>query len=148
MKINILLYSTLLLMSISSCIVQSPMYATFDKVMELQVGMTRQMVEDKLDIPPYDLQMQDDSSTTYIYVYRVEERRTVYLNTLPKNGKVVKGRYVQLSVTYSKANRVTKMETCDACGAILTTTRKLDFNKISLFVTATLPVILIYFGLK
>lgn len=124
------------------------MYATFDKVMELQVGMTRQMVEDKLDIPPYDLQMQNDSSTTYIYVYRVVERKTVYMNTLPKNGKVVKGRYVQLSVTYSNANRVTKMEACDACGATLTTTRKIDFNKISLFVTATLPVILIYFGLK
>ena len=124
------------------------MYATFDKVMELRVGMTREAVENTLDLSPYDLQMLDDSSTVYTYVYRVEERRTVYLNTLPKNGKAVKGRYVQLNVTYSKDKRVTRMETCDSCGATLTTTRKLDFNKLSLFITATLPVILIYFGLK
>ena len=131
-----------------SCVVQSPKYATIDQVMSLRVGMSKAQVEKNLGIKPYDLKMFNDTCNVFIYVYRVTDRRTISLYTTPVNGKEAKGRYLQLDVTYSMDDKVLRVETCRFCANNLVTTSKIDFEKVFLFVTITLPVILVYLGLK
>jgi len=137
-----------LLLCLTSCIVQSPKYTTLTRVMSLQVGMSRTEVEEILGVKPYNLKAFTDTSNVYIYVYRVTDRRTLSFNTKPVNGKEAIGKYLQLAVAYSKADKVISIESCNSCPDDLVTTKRLDFEKIILFVTVTLPVLLIYFGLK
>ncbi len=131
-----------------SCVVQSPKYASIDQVISLKVGMSKAQVEKILGIKPYDLKMYNDTSNVFIYVYRVTDRRTISFFTKPVNGKETKGRYLQLDVTYSMDDKVLLIETCRFCANNLVTTSKIDFEKVFLFFTITLPVILIYLGLK
>lgn len=137
-----------IMLSITSCILQSPKYTTIDKVISLQLGMTKAQVEDTLGVQPYDIKSYTDSSKTFIYIYRVTDRRTFTINTKPVNGKKVIGKYVQLDITYSKDGKVISIETCRYCPDILLTKSKVDIGKIVIFVTVTMPVILIYLGLK
>lgn len=132
----------------TSCIVQSPKYTSFEQVMAIKVGMSKEIVEDVLGIGPYDIKMKNDTSITYIYIYRLTTRRTLSFNTQPTNGKEALGKYAQLDVTYTLKNKVTHIETCRMCPDDLVTTSKINFEKIILFITVTLPVILIYFGLQ
>jgi len=145
---NQLLKIALVLLFLTSCIVQSPKYTTLGQVISLQVGMTKAQVEEKLGIQPYDLKAYTDSSNVFIYIYRVTDRRTLSFNTKPVNGKKAIGRYIQLFITYSKDDKVISLESCTQCPDNLVTKTKVDFEKIFLFVTVTLPVILIYFGLQ
>ena len=133
---------------LSSCIVQSPKYSTLDKVMTLKLGMSKEEVEKTLSLSPYNLKATTDTSDVFIYVYRVKDRKTLYLNTKPRNGRESLGKYVQLAVAYSKDDKVINIESCNMCPDNLENVTKIDFEKIVLFVTATLPVILIYLGLK
>jgi hypothetical protein len=133
---------------LSSCIIQSPKYTSLEKVISLQIGMQKDSVEKVLGIVPYNLLKRNDTSTTYIYVYRLIDRRTISFDTKAINGKETKGKYVQLAIEYSKKNKVLSIASCSLCPDNLVTTRKIDFEKIILFVTVTLPVLLIYFGLK
>lgn len=137
-----------LLLFLTSCTVQSPKYTTLDKVISLQVGMTKTQVENILDLQPYDLKAFTDSSKTFIYVYRLSTRNTLSFFTKSRNGKEALGRYVQLDVTYSKDDKVVSVESCRYCPDNLVTKSKIDFGKLIAFVTVTLPVLLIYFGLK
>ena len=139
---------SIILLFLTSCIVQSPKYTSLEKVMSLKIGMTREVVEKQLGITPYNLKARTDSSDVFVYVYQLIDRKTLFLNTKPKNGKETKGKYVQLEVTYTKTEKVTNIESCKLCADNLVTTSKVDFAKIILFVTVTLPVILIYVGLK
>jgi hypothetical protein len=132
----------------SSCIVQSPKYTSLDQVILLQLGMTKMEVEEKLNLKPYDLKAYTDTSKVFIYVYRVIDRKTLSFNTKPTNGREVRGRYVQLFITYSKDDKVLNIESCPQCPDNLMKQTKIDFEKIFLFVTVTLPVILIYVGLN
>lgn len=116
--------------------------------MSLQIGMSRSEVEEILGIEPYDLKAFTDTSNIFIYVYRVNDRRTLSLNTKPVNGKNSIGKYVQLAVAYSKSNKVLSIESCNLCPDNLVNTHKIDFAKIIVFVTVTLPVLLLYFGLQ
>ena len=137
-----------LLLFFTSCIVKSPKYSTLDKVMTLKLGMTRQEVEETLNLKPYNLKAATETSDVFIYVYRVKARRTLFLNTKPTNGREAIGNYQQLEVTYSKAGKVTKIESCTQCPDNLESVAKVDVEKLVLFVTATLPAILVYLGLQ
>ncbi len=139
---------TAFLLFLTSCIVQSPKYSTLEQVMSLQLGMSKTQVEETLGIQPYNLKAYNDTSNVFTYVYRVIDRRTLPLNTKPANGKKVIGRYVQLDVAYSKDGKVIKIESCSLCPDNLVTVQKIDFEKVILFITVTLPVILVYIGLK
>jgi len=132
---------------LTSCIVQSPRYTTLPNVISLRLGMTRENVEKVLGVDPYDLKVYTDTSSVFIYVYRVYERKTLSFFTRPLNGKVKLGKYVQLFVGYSKDNRVISIESCSLCPDNLVTRSKVDFEKIFVFITVTLPLILIYVGL-
>ena len=145
MKNKLIVVSYLFL---ASCIVQSPKYTTLERVLSLQVGMSKASVEETLGIKPYEVKAFNDSTNSFIYVYRVIDRKTLAFNTKPVNGKQVEGRYVPLTVTFSKNDKLLNVESCSLCRDTLDSTSKIDISKVTLFVTVTLPVLLIYFGLK
>jgi len=146
MKIKIII-TTCFLLYLTSCIVQSPKYTTLEQVMCLQLGMTKAEVEKELGVEPYDIKAITDTNNVYIYVYRVNDRKTLYLNTKPVNGKKVKGRYLQLTTTFSKDDKLVKIESCNNSDNLVTV-NKINIDKIILFITVTLPVLLVYLGLK
>jgi hypothetical protein len=113
----------------------------------LELGMTKIEVEKQLGIEPYDIKSVADSNNVYIYMYRVNDRKTLYLSTKPVNGKKVMGRYLQLTATFSKEDKLTKIESCNNDDNLVTV-NKINVDKIILFVTVTLPIILVYLGLK
>jgi hypothetical protein len=134
---------------LTSCIVQSPKYTTIGKVMSLKLGMTKAEVEEILDLSPYDLKAYTDTSSVYTYVYRNYDRRTFLFFTKPKNGKKAIGRYIQLHVAYSiKDHKVINIESCSTCPDNLVSMNRINFDKVVGFITITLPVILVYIGLK
>lgn len=132
----------------TSCIVQSPKYTSLEQVMKLKVGMTKDEVEKELGIQPYNVKLVNDTMNVFIYVYRVIDRRTLSLYTKPVNGKRAEGKYLQLSAAFTKDGVLINMESCIECPDDLVSTSKIDFQKITMFITVTLPVILIYIGLK
>lgn len=132
----------------SSCIVQSPRYATISQVLSLEVGMTKAEVEDVLGVGPYDLKSQDDSLRTLIYVYRVDDRRTLAGLTNERNGKASLGKYVQLNVTYSNDGKVMAIDSCGMCPANMVEVTKIDFEKILGFLMVTVPALLVLVGLQ
>ena len=148
MKLCILKFSIIVLF-LTSCITQSPKYTSLEQVMSLDVGMTKAQVEERLRLAPYDIKSTTDSTNSYIYVYRTIERKTLSIHTKERNGRKALGKYVQLFVTYSKKDdKAIKIETCSYCPDDLTHNMKVDFEKVILFITVTLPVILVYIGLK
>jgi hypothetical protein len=147
MKWSVLKFAVVVL-AFSSCIVQSPKYTSLKQVTLLQLGMTKTEVEERLDLQPYDLKAYTDTSKVFIYVYRVIDRKTLSFNTGPTNGREVRGRYVQMFITYSKDDKVINIESCPQCPDNLMKETRIDLEKIFLFATVTLPVILIYVGLK
>ena len=133
----------------SSCLMQSPKYTSLEQVISLELGMTKAQVEERLNLEPYDLKAYTDTSNVFIYVYRTRERRTLSFYTEERNGRPFLGKYVQLFGTYSKkSNKVINIESCSECPNDLNHQIKIDYEKIYAFVTVTLPVILIYFGLR
>jgi len=132
----------------TSCIVQSPKYTTLQKVMSLQIGMSKTEVEQILGLTPYDLKAYTDTSSVFIYIYRTTDRKTLSFYTKFVNGRKAIGKYVQLQITYSKKDKVINIESCNMCPDNLVRIDKINFNNIFVFVTVTLPVLLIYIGLK
>jgi len=110
--------------------------------------MTKTEVDSLLGLEPYDLKARNDSTVTFIYMYRVTDRRTISFNTKPVNGKDVIGKYIQLAVTYSNESKVISLESCNACADDVVFTHKVDFDKVIMFITVTLPIILVYLGLR
>jgi hypothetical protein len=115
--------------------------------MSLQLGMCREKVEEILGVQPYDLKAFTDTTTVFIYVYRVNDRKTLSFKTKPTNGNKRLGKYVQLMIAYSKENKAITIESCSLCPDNLVIKDKIDFEKIFAFLTVTLPIILIYIGL-
>lgn len=138
----------LIIVLFASCIVQSPKYTSLDKVMNLKLGMTKTEVEKELGLKPYNIKLVNDSMNVFIYVYRVKDRRTLSVYTKPVNGREAIGNYVQLEAAFNKNDTLVSMESCNRCPDNLVQTSKIDFQKITMFITVTLPVILIYIGLK
>jgi hypothetical protein len=57
------------------------------------------------------------------------------------------GKYVQLDVAYSKDGKVINIESCSLCPDNLVLRKYIDFAQVLVFITVTLPVTLLYFGL-
>jgi len=133
---------------LTSCIIQSPKYATLPQVMSLQLEMSKEKVEEILGVQPYDLKALTDTTSVFIYVYRVNDRRTLSFKTKPTNGSKRLGKYVQLMIAYSKENKAVSIESCSLCPDNLVVKDKIDFEKLFVFITVTLPLILIYVGLN
>ena len=113
--------------------------------------MSRQQVEQLLNLQPYDFKALTDTTQVLTYVYRVRDRKTFEHLTSPHNGRTSVGKYVQLHVTYSKdSSKVVHLESCSNCPDNLVHVSKLNMNlgKMFTFVTVTLPVILVYIGIK
>jgi len=137
-----------LLLQLSSCIVQSPKYTSFEQIKALKLGMSKGEVEKFLGVEAYNLKALTDTSEVYIYVYRVIDRRTLAGFTEPTNGKKTQGKYMQMEVAYSLEGKVINIESCTLCPDNLVTTSKINFEKILAFITVTLPVILVYIGFQ
>lgn len=133
---------------LSSCIIQRPQYARVEKVMMLQTGMTKEDVSKVLGIPPYDIKSVNDSGEVLIYKYRVTDRKTVPFVVRENNGMKVRGKYVDLFVTYTKEGKVKNIESCTECGETREIETKIDINKIITLITVTAPALLIYLGLQ
>jgi len=145
---GLLLMTLAMMMLCTSCIVQSPKYATIAQVLSLEVGMTQNEVEEVLGIGPYDLKALDDSLRTLIYVYRVDDRRTLSLLTKAHNGKGTQGKYVQLNIAYSRDGRVVRIDSCSMCPENMVVTTAINFEKIFAFLMITVPSLLLLVGLQ
>ena len=141
---NKLLKIAILILVFTSCIVQSPKYTTIDKVMTLQLGMTKTQVEESLGLQPYDLKANTTGTNVFVYVYRITDRKTVSFYTNELNGKKSIGKYVQLFVTYSKDDKVINIESCSLCPDNLVTRKNLDFMQVFVFVTVVIPWLIIF----
>lgn len=136
-------------LGMSSCIVHSPMYSTLDKVLELKEGMTKDEVSKILGIPPYNfISLTDSGECTLLYKYRVKDRATIPFFTSGANGKPVKGKYVNLKVTYDKTGKLICMESCTECDETIIREKKVDIDKVITFLSVTVPAVLVYLGIQ
>jgi len=138
----------LVMLSCCSCLVNAPKYTTVEKVLNLQLGMNQEQVSTALGIPPYNFILKNDSETVLLYKFRVADRTTVPLFLREANGKKIRGRYVNLLVTYNRNLIVKKMGSCNDCDETIVREKRLDINKVVTLITVTAPLILLYFGIK
>jgi len=149
MKRLTLLLTLLFIIGLSSCIVKAPKYLTVEKVLTLRQGMTKEEVSQILGIPPYNMvSMNDTAEFVLLYKYRVTNRATVPFFLKPTNGKPVRGKYVNLLVTYDKEGKVKSMESCVDCDETLIEEKRLDPDKIVTLITVTLPAVMVYLGFQ
>ncbi len=132
-----------------SCIVHSPKYSTVEKVLTLKQGMNKEEVSTVLGNPPYNfISLSDSGDYKLLYKYRVTDRAVVPLFVSGTNGKPIKGKYINLVVTYDKEGKVKSMESCMECDETIIKEKKVDFNKVMTFLSVTLPAVLIFIGLQ
>ena len=138
-----------ILTGFTSCIVRAPQYSRVEKVLTLKQGMTKEEVSTVLGIQPYNIvSMNDTGETVLLYKYRVTNRSIVPFFLNETNGHKVRGKYVNLLVTYNKDGKVKSMETCVDCDETIIEEKRVDPDKIITLITVTLPAIMIYLGLK
>jgi hypothetical protein len=147
MKLKYLIF-VFLIMGFCSCVVTAPRYTTVDKVFTLKLGMTKDDVAQALDLQPYYLYSMTDSATVLLYKYRVTDRTTLPVLLKQNNGKSVLGKYINLLVTYNAKGISTKLETSTTCDVTTVATDKLNISEIITFITVTLPVVLLFVGIK
>ena len=138
----------MLMSGFSSCIIIAPKYTTVEKVFALKLGLTQEQVSESLGIPPYNFKSKTDSETVLLYKFRVRDRATLPFFLKENNGKKILGKYVNLLVTYDKYGYSKKMESCNDCDETIIETKKLNIDKIVTLLTVTLPVILVFLGIK
>jgi hypothetical protein len=138
----------ILFLGLSSCIVNAPKYSTVEKVLSLKLNMSQDEVNSALGIPPYNFKFMSDSEVVLLYKYRVRDRTTLPFLLKQSNGKKVLGRYVNLMITYDKAGRSKKMESCDDCDETIIEEKKVNIDKVITLLTVTLPIVLVYLGIK
>jgi len=144
-----LIFLFLALSALTSCIVIAPKYSRVEKVLILKQGMTKDSVSKILGIPPYNLvSMNDTGETVLLYKYRVTNRQMVPFFLKPTNGREVRGKYVNLLVTYNAEGKLISMETCVDCDETIIEEKKIDKDKIITLITVTLPAVMIYLGLR
>ncbi|MDO8998904.1 MAG: hypothetical protein Q7W45_03990 [Bacteroidota bacterium] len=145
-----LLYNSLLVFiffNLASCIVNAPKYTTVEKVLNLKIGQSKGEVSLLLGTVPYNLILMTDSETTLLYKYRVTDRTTLPFLLKENNGKKIKGRYVNLLVTYDKDGLSKKIESCSNCDETIVQEKRVDINKVITFLTITLPIALVFLGI-
>ena len=133
----------------TSCIVIAPKYSRVEQVLTLKQGMTKDSVSKILGIPPYNLvSMNDTGETVLLYKYRVTNRQMVPFFLKPTNGRAVRGKYVNLLVTYNAEGKLIALESCVDCDETIIEEKKIDKDKIVTLITVTLPAVMIYLGLR
>ena len=132
----------------SSCIVRAPRYTTLEKVLDLKVGMTKEEVSQQLNSKPYNFKLLTDSESVLLYKYRVVDRAVAPFLLKENNGKTVLGKYVNLMISYDKTGKATKIESCNDCDETIIEEKKINIDKVVTFLTVTLPVVLVFFGIK
>ena len=148
MKILYKLTVVLLFFCFCSCIVKAPRYTTVDKVFALKMGMTKEEVNQVLETPPYNFKAMNDSVTVCLYKYRVTDRTTLPFLLKANNGKRILGKYVNLLVTFNKTGHTSQLESCGDCDETIIETKRFDVNKLFTLLTVTLPIVLVYLGIK
>jgi hypothetical protein len=119
-----------------------------EKVLTLKTGQTREEVGQILGTVPYNFILLTDSENTVLYKFRVTDRTTVPFLLKENNGKSIRGRYVNLLVTYGKDGLTKKIMSCNDCDETIVREKQLDVNKVITFMTVTLPIVLVFFGIK
>src|ERR1051325_9849787 len=140
MRVSRLFIVVALFLSVGSCTVTLPKYATDDKVPLVKLGMTKEQVAQVLDIEPYYIKMITDTATILLYKYRVMERRTLSIAIQPKNGIETRGKFVTLLVTYNKNGFAKKIESCISCDETIIPKRRIPPEVWLPVLTITLPV--------
>lgn len=131
----------------SSCLVKAPKYTTVEKTFELKLGMSKEEVSNTLNLKPYYLKSVTDTQTVLLYKYRVTDRAVLPFLLKENNGKEIKGKYVNLMVTYNIYDKAVKIESCNKCDESSIEEKKFDVNKLATFLTVTLPVVLVFLGI-
>lgn len=131
----------------TSCLVKAPRYTSVEKTFELKLGMSKDEVSRALDLKPYYLKSLTDTQSIYLYKYRVTDRAVLPFLLKENNGKSVKGKYVNLMISYNIYDKATKIESCNKCDESSIEEKKFDFNKLTTFLTVTLPVVLVFLGI-
>lgn len=130
-----------------SCVVSGPKYTHVEKVMELKPGMSKDSVNSKLGIQPYDIYIFDSiGNHSYIYKYRTTDRRTLPFLLKETNGKKVKGKYVDLVAYYDTANIAYRFESRPTDSKL--DQKKLNVNVLVTIVTVIVPSLLFYLGIQ
>lgn len=130
-----------------SCIVSGPKFANVDKVMELKKGMSYDQVNTHLGISPYDMNKFDSiGRRSFVYKYRVMDRKTVPLLLKETNGVKSKGKYMDLIAFYDSSNIVYNLESRYTDSKLRE--KRLNFNSVMTVITVTAPSVLLYLGIK
>jgi len=131
---------------LQSCIVTAPKYTHVEQVMELEPGMTKDSVNAKLGIQPYDINVYDSvGNHSYIYKYRTSDRRTLPFLLKETNGKKITGRYVDLVAYYDSTNVAYKFESKPTDSKI--DEKKLNVNTLVTIITVIVPTVFVYLGI-
>lgn len=150
MKIKNIFFSAVILAIVYlmvSCLAHGPKYTRSEKVMTLQQGMTKKQVDSVLGLSPYYIKKIDmDSSRTYVYKYRVTDRRTLPFLLRDTNGFEFRGRFLNLEATYDITGKLIALETTRTDSEIRE--RKLNINSLITLMTVTAPAVLVYLGIK
>lgn len=145
-KITVYTWFFLLLMLIHSCIVSGPKYTRVEKVMTLEPGMTRDDVNARLGLKPYDIYCFDSTGNrSYVYKYRTTDRKTVPFLLKDTNGVKSRGKYMDLIAYYDTSNVAYRFESKPTDSKL--DEKRLDINTVVTIITVTLPTLLVYFGI-
>lgn len=149
LKTTYSVFFILILTLFSSCLLRAPRFTMVEKVFELKVGMTKEEVSQSLNSKPYNFKLLTDTQCVLLYKYRVTDRAVLPFLIKENNGKSVKGKYVNLMITYDNVSgKSTRIESCNDCDPTLVEEKKFDINKVITFLTVTLPVVLVFLGIQ
>ena len=147
-SMNLLKISSFLLISVmlNACIVHGPRYTTVDKVLKLKTGLTLNEVNSLLVSKPYDLYIFDSlGNKSYIYKYRVTDRKTVPFLLKENNGKEITGRYMDLVAYFTSFDTLYKLESRPTDSEIKE--KRVNINNVLTFLTVTVPSVLLVLGI-
>lgn len=129
-----------------SCIVTAPKYTHVEQVMQLEPGMTKDSVNARLGIQPYDINVYDSvGNHSYVYKYRTSDRRTLPFLLKETNGKKITGRYMDLVAYYDSLDVAYKFESKTTDSKI--DEKKLNVNTIVTILTVIVPTVFVYLGI-
>lgn len=129
-----------------SCIVSGPKYTHVEKVLELKPGMSRDEVDKRLGITPYDISFYDSTGQhALVYKYRVTDRKTVPFLLKETNGIKSKGKYMDLITYYDSCDVVYRLESNPTDSKLKE--KRLNVNTLITAITVTAPSVLVYLGI-
>jgi hypothetical protein len=133
----------------TSCLVQHPEYVKYDKVIDLESGMSFDDLQDSLGIKPYYIKEDAlDGWKVYVYKYRTSELKRIPIIMRRNTGFEMEGDFVDLLVTVNQENIVVKLETVESPADKEQNTTVIDFNSlmqgIATMITVTLPAFLVF----